>query len=116
MPIVNVIMSRRKKYYAYDEEAFHYYNGYTQTDDPSSVIWIVKPYFQNCKIFLLKGAFRLLSDERLISEPGRAYRVKDEDRIGLCGSTAAVVVIEEDDPGTSRLPNMTVGHSQCLIS
>ncbi|EEQ29820.1 uncharacterized protein MCYG_02639 [Microsporum canis CBS 113480] len=41
---------------------------------------------------LLQGSFRLLNDEKTTTT-GRSYRL--EDRIGLCGSTAAVVVIDE---------------------
>lgn len=80
----------------YNKRAFHYYNCNTEDDNPSAVVWIVRPYFQNCKVFLLRGSFRLPNYEWLISNPGREYRVKGEDRIALCGSKTAVVVIEED--------------------
>ncbi|EGD94153.1 hypothetical protein TESG_01677 [Trichophyton tonsurans CBS 112818] len=97
MTVVKVIRSRReRKYWAsldcsnkrtapgmreylmYNKRAFHYYNGDIQGDNPLAVVWIDGPYFQNCKVFLLRRPFRLPNYEWLISNPGCEYRVEGE--------------------------------------
>ncbi|KAF3480867.1 uncharacterized protein GIQ15_06214 [Arthroderma uncinatum] len=146
MPVVEQIVPQRsKKYWSsldhhnedatleavmqefnkYDEEAFHYYNRDPNPGHPPSVYWIVKPYFLDCQVFLLHGSFRLLGEDKPVTEAGRSYLLKDEERIGLCGSTT-VVVIEEGEPGEALLPSMVEGGRfddeknmkmpQCLVS
>ncbi len=52
------------------------------------------PCFRDCQIFLLRGAFLIEGQGRVI-ETGCSYLVKDEDWIGLCGSETVIVIVEE---------------------
>jgi hypothetical protein len=56
------------------------------------------PCFRDCQVFLLRGAFLIEGQGRVI-ETGCSYLVKDEVWIGLCGSTTLVVMEEGDQRG-----------------
>ena len=62
----------------------------------ASWVWVSLPCLRNCQIFLIRGAFLIKGQGRVIGT-GCSYPVKDEDGIGLCGSETVIVIMEEGE-------------------
>jgi hypothetical protein len=49
--------------------------------------------FRDCHIFLIRGAFLIEGQGRAV-DTGCSYVIKDEEWIGLCGSSTVIVIVE----------------------
>jgi hypothetical protein len=77
---------------------------------------VSQPCFRDCQVFLLRGAFHIEGQGRVI-ETGCSYLVKDEVWIGLCGSTTLVVMEEGGREGhMSQIHARIAGQNTCRES
>ena len=87
-----------EEYNRSNSDEVHHTSGSNGADAPLSScdVRVSLPCFRDCQIFLLRGAI-LLEGQGMFSETGCSYLVKDEGRIGLCGSNTTIVVMEEGE-------------------